>query len=117
MMRVRLRILNHDALTLWRAAPKVCARGEDFIHNTTRIFGCRKIQIEITFDRIDAADSVYASNLTFDLLGDFLSACWYLNLFSGARFECGRCKKGCRDSPFAAKGNRRPLEFCNWNFV
>ena len=54
---------------------------------------------------------------TFDLLCDFLSALRHLNLFSGARFECGCGKKGGGDSPFAAEWNRRPLELCNRNFV
>src|SRR5581483_4489442 len=117
MMRVRLGVFDHDPLIFWRAPPKVRARGEHFVHHATGIFGCRKIQIEITFDGFDAADAIHASDLDFDLLGDFLSALRHLNLFSAARFVGRGRKEGCGDAPFTAERNRRPLEFCERNSI
>ena len=88
-MCIRLGIFHHDALIFWRASPKVRARGEHFIHNSTSIFGCLKVKIQITFDCFNAADPLHAPDISLDLLGNFLGPLRNRKFFpfSRAQFE------------------------------
>src|SRR5688572_2721939 len=87
VMGIRLGIFDHDSLTFWRTPPKVCAGGEHFIYNSTRVFRCNKIEIEISLHGLNAANSLHASKLDLDQFGNFLGPLRHRNFLP---FACPR---------------------------
>ncbi|MBV6465660.1 MAG: hypothetical protein PGMFKBFP_00941 [Anaerolineales bacterium] len=111
VMRVRLGVLDHDPLPPGRAPPKVRAGGEDGIHHPPRVIGRLEIDVKVALHRVHAADSLHASHLTSNLLGQLLRP--RRDGFPRApraRLVRRGLEKRSGDAPLAAVRDRRPLE-------
>ncbi len=119
VMRVWLGVFDHHALSFRRAPSKVCAGGEDGLHYPPRISGGFEIDVEIAFHRFDAADSLHASHLTSNLVGNFLRSLrdGFPSAPACAGFVCRRLEERGGDTPFSREGNGNPFEFGEFDGV
>jgi hypothetical protein len=87
--------------------PAQSLRGEHFVHCSTRVIGRLVVDVEIALDRLEMTDPFHASDLTFDLLGDFLSPLrhWDLVPFARARFVRRSLEERRGRAPLAREGD------------
>ena len=73
-MRIWLGVFNHQSLGFGVTPAKILALSQDSIDHPPGIISRRKIQVQIAFDRLDAADAFQRSNMYPDLLGDLMGS-------------------------------------------
>ncbi len=119
MVRIRLGVLHHHAFTFRSAGPKAGTLLQNGFNHAGRIFGSRKIQIQIGLGGLDPAQAGNRSDIRLGLLCHFGGALRHRESFPFSRFGfVGRqLEKGGRNPPFPAERDRRPFKFTQWDLV
>src|SRR5512138_2667059 len=117
MVCIWLGVFDHDALSFWRAPPKVRAGGEHFIHHPTLVLRGRKVEIAIALHCFHATDAGHSPDLCLDLLVNLLSALRHRDFVTpaGARFISRSLEERGTGAPFTIERNRLPFKLSELN--
>src|SRR3989337_4479359 len=90
---VRLGELDHDLFSLGHPAAKIGASCQHIVHNTPGEISWGEVQVQVTFDGLDAAEASREAHLPGDGSGDLLGALGHDNLFPSPSFSGSQLKE------------------------